>query len=74
MIAVFTKFDALDDKAFESLEEEGVEWDIAVVRAPLRAAADFEKTHLERLINFRFPPKDYLYLRGGDDLHLSSSL
>lgn len=64
VIAIFTKFDALDDKAFDDLEKEGVSWEEAKRQAPLRAVADFEELYLGRLYKRQYPPKGHVYLRG----------
>ena len=64
MIAIFTKFDALDDKAFDDLERAGVSWADAKEQAPFRAAADFDKVHLGRLYERKYPPKGHIFLRG----------
>jgi hypothetical protein len=64
VVAIFTKFDALDDKAFDDLERAGVSFVDAKQQAALRAVADFEKVHLGRLYERRYPPKDHVYLRG----------
>ena len=65
MIAIFTKFDALDDKAYGDLEKEGMPWEEARRQAPVRAVADFEKEHLDSIYHKRkYPPKGHVYLRG----------
>jgi len=64
VIALFTKFDALDDKAYDDLEKEGASWEEARRQAPVRAIADFEKVHLGSLYGRRYPPKGHIYLRG----------
>lgn len=68
VIALFTKFDALDDQAYQHLEAEGASWEDAVAQAPLRAVADFEKLHLEHLYQREYPPQTHLYLRGSEFL------
>ena len=64
VIALFTKFDALDDKAYDVLEKEGVSWEESKKQAPIRAVADFEKVHLGSLYGRKYPPKAHIYLRG----------
>jgi hypothetical protein len=61
---LFTKFDALDDKAYDDLEKGGASWEEAERQAPVRAVADFEKVHLGSLYGKRYPPKGHIYLRG----------
>jgi hypothetical protein len=76
VIALFTKFDALDDKAYDDLEKGGASWEEAKRQAPVRAVTDFEKVHLGSLYRRRYPPKGHVYLRGmilllscGSNLH-----
>jgi hypothetical protein len=64
VIAIFTKFDALDNKAYRALRQEGCSWKVAKTGAPQRAILDFERDHLGILTKLRYPPKDYVYLRG----------
>ena len=76
VIALFTKFDALDDKAYDDLEKEGASWEEAKRQAPVCVTADFEKVHLGNLYGRRYPPKGHIYLWGiilflscGSNLH-----
>ena len=61
---MFTKFDALEDKAYGELEYEGVSHSDAVAQAPARAVANFENKYLHHLYRKRYPPKGHVYLRG----------
>ena len=63
-MAIFTKFDALEDIAYGDLEYEGFSHDDAVARAPTRAMADFEKRHIPELYKQEYPPRGHVYLRG----------
>jgi hypothetical protein len=64
LIVIFTKFDALDDDAFDCLDKEGLPWEDAKQQAPVRAVADFEKVHLRSLYKSKYPPRGHVYLRG----------
>lgn len=67
MVAVLTKFDALDTKAFVELEDpEGdyqLSWEDAQMQAPRHAEANFEP-HLKFMYEKKFPPKGHVLLRG----------
>jgi hypothetical protein len=71
VVAIFTKFDALEDKAYGELDEQGVSHEDAVTQAPARAVADFETNHLPYLYKQKFPPKGHAYLRGDSFIVLS---
>ena len=60
---IFTKFDALEDKAYGDLAKHYPHED-AVAQAPARAVADFENQHLPRVYGLKYPPKGHVYLRG----------
>jgi len=64
VVAIFTKFDALEDKAYGDLEEEGASEEDAVAQAPARAVADFEEMYLPELYRREYPPRGHVYLRG----------
>jgi len=65
VIVVFTKFDALDDEAYEALANEGLLHQDAVMQAPTRAMEDFEKNHKNLpIFKSHYPPKAYVTLRG----------
>lgn len=70
---IFTKFDALYDKAFDDLEKEGVAWVDAKKQAPRRAVINFEAVYLDQLYERKYPPKDHVYLQGTVYLVLISS-
>lgn len=70
VIVIFTKFDALDDVAFNELDHEGVSFKVAKIQTPLRAVTNFEKMYLDRLNNREYPPKGHVYLRGTSILTL----
>jgi hypothetical protein len=61
---IFTRFDALEDKAYGDLEAEDCSHLDAVAQAPARAVADFEAQHLPLVYGQKYTPKGYVYLRG----------
>lgn len=67
MVVVFTKFDALDVRAFDELQDpEGTDklsWEEARILAPNRAVVNFEP-QLKILYQMKFPPKGHVLLRG----------
>jgi hypothetical protein len=71
VIVIFTKFDALDNKAFKALKNEGLSRREAKDQAPERAVSDFEKVNLEVVYNQLYPPRGHVYLRGKSSLHTS---
>ncbi|KAE9387337.1 GTP-binding protein [Gymnopus androsaceus JB14] len=63
VIAIFTKFDALDNKAYRTLIKENISRKDARAQAPRRAVDDFEKSHLDDIYSRQYPPKGHVYLR-----------
>ena len=63
VIAVFTKFDALEKKAYQALRDNNCSWEEAKAQALDHAVAGF-KPHLEGLYKRPYPPKSHAYLRG----------
>ena len=73
MVVIFTKFDALDDLAFQELVDSGVSEEEAVDQAKIYSSKLFERTQiLKKLSTSKFPPKDSAFLRGKRDLNLKS--
>lgn len=64
VIALFTKFDALDNKAYRTLIKENISRKDARSQAPTYAVVDFEKLHLKSVYGMQYPPKSHVYLRG----------
>jgi hypothetical protein len=64
VVAIFTKFDALEDVAYGKLKNEGVAHNGAVEQTADRAVADFERDYLPVLEQMKYPPKGRVYLRG----------
>ena len=71
VVAIFTKFDALEDKAYGELENEGLSHQEVVAQAPGRAVTDFENEHLPYLYGLKYPPGGHVYLRGNAFVFLS---
>ncbi|KAF8800038.1 hypothetical protein BYT27DRAFT_7200510 [Phlegmacium glaucopus] len=63
VVAIFTKFDALEDVAYGKLTKEGIPPADAVKQTADRAVADFEKEYLPIFQELDFPPKGHVYLR-----------
>ncbi|KDQ16357.1 hypothetical protein BOTBODRAFT_31044 [Botryobasidium botryosum FD-172 SS1] len=63
VIAIFTKFDSLDGKAYQELRREGFKHSEAQERAPRRADEQFERVHLNRILGQSYPPKKELRVR-----------
>ena len=64
VVAIFTKFDALEDVAYGKLTSEGIPPADAVKQTADRAVADFEREYLSVFDELKFPPKGRVYLRG----------
>ncbi|KAF7973843.1 hypothetical protein HWV62_14132 [Athelia sp. TMB] len=67
VIAIFTKFDAMDDKAFAELLKQGASDDEARVRAPNHAVAMFDQDIKHFLYETKYPPKGHVLLRDMND-------
>ncbi|KDQ17176.1 hypothetical protein BOTBODRAFT_29989 [Botryobasidium botryosum FD-172 SS1] len=63
VVAIFAKFDSLDSKAFQELRDEGVGFVEAQKRAPRRADESFERDHLSRIFQCKYPPVNELRVR-----------
>lgn len=64
VVAIFTKFDALEDIAYGKLKNEDVPHDDAIKQTADRALVDFERDYLPVLNELKYPPKGRVYLRG----------
>ncbi|KZP05821.1 hypothetical protein FIBSPDRAFT_716362, partial [Athelia psychrophila] len=72
VVVIFTKFDAMDDKAFTELTRSGVSTADAKVQAPGHAAAMFEIGDLkDKLYGMKYPPKHHVLLRDMNHSHAS---
>ncbi|KIM30905.1 hypothetical protein M408DRAFT_65389 [Serendipita vermifera MAFF 305830] len=63
VIAMFTKFDALDNKAFAVLRERRLSRADARKEAPKHAITEFEQHRLNSFYDKTFPPRAHVYLR-----------
>ncbi|KDQ07726.1 hypothetical protein BOTBODRAFT_38624 [Botryobasidium botryosum FD-172 SS1] len=68
VIAIFTKFDALDSAAFSALTAEGVPFEEAQRRAPEHAQAQFDQHVLPLIKEVAHPPRAVVYLRSTSQL------
>ncbi|KZP04557.1 hypothetical protein FIBSPDRAFT_767265, partial [Athelia psychrophila] len=63
VIVIFTKFDAMDDRAFAELTELDKSTDEARVQAPGHAVMMFERDLRGMLYEMKYPPKNHVLLR-----------
>ncbi|KDQ11630.1 hypothetical protein BOTBODRAFT_35289 [Botryobasidium botryosum FD-172 SS1] len=63
VIAIFTKFDALDSVAFSALSTQGVPFEEAQKRAPEHAQANFDHNLLPLIKKVAYPPRAVACLR-----------
>lgn len=64
VIAIFTKFDGLVNKAYGVLKRKGLTRSAAKIQALGHAIVDFENIYLGGIYDYRYPPKSHLYLEG----------
>jgi hypothetical protein len=64
VIVIFTKFDALEYKAFGDLRDENLPIKEARLLAPERAMVKLEEIGRQALNRMRYPPKSHVHLRG----------
>lgn len=64
VVAIFTKFDAMDDKAFAELAKSGRTDDEARVQAPSHAVAIFDRDLRDIVYGMKYPPRSHVLLRG----------
>ncbi|KZP16639.1 hypothetical protein FIBSPDRAFT_920936 [Athelia psychrophila] len=69
VIVLFTKFDAMDDKAFTELTRSGVSMEDAKVQAPSHAVGMFERDLRDVLYGMKYPPKSHVLLRDMNHPH-----
>ncbi|KDQ18437.1 hypothetical protein BOTBODRAFT_511857 [Botryobasidium botryosum FD-172 SS1] len=74
VIAVFTKFDALDSAAFKTLEAGGLSFVEAKQGAPALAEELFKATHLPLIQNQLHPPKGVACLRNMHNNHSNNGI
>src|SRR4051794_19309933 len=63
-VVIFTKMDALDDRAYNELIRQGQSFIDAGRQAPSIAAVRFREYYLNKLDGVRHPPSDIIRLRG----------
>ncbi|KDQ05907.1 hypothetical protein BOTBODRAFT_122131 [Botryobasidium botryosum FD-172 SS1] len=73
VIAIFTKFDALDSVAFSALTAEGVPFEEAQRRAPEHAQTQFDQHVLPLIKEVAHPPRAVVYLRRLDIIQRAAS-
>jgi hypothetical protein len=64
VIAIFTKMDALDKKAFNELKNQGKSFKDAKREAPECAATMFENNYLRKLDEVKYRPSKTVQFRG----------
>jgi hypothetical protein len=64
VIAIFTKMDALEERAFNQLLNEGAEFEEADTKAPSLAKDKFERGYLRPVTNVKNKPAYIVQLRG----------
>ena len=64
VIAIFTKMDALDDKAYNELVNNGVSWEEAEEKVSSVAQDIFERMYLRPLKQVKHQPRAIVRLRG----------
>ena len=74
VILLFTKFDALDARAFKALTPEEKKRQDAHALAQQRSEERFRENELQRFSGFRYPPKDIIYLRSTLSLGLGGTI
>jgi hypothetical protein len=64
VLLIFTKFDALEDKCYNRLRDEGKSHEEASIQVPGLAREIFQKEYLPRVLGAKFPPKAHICLKG----------
>jgi hypothetical protein len=64
VVLIFTKFDALEDKCYSELRQQGKSHQEAKDELPELANKIFQNEYLSRIKNTEFPPKTYVCLAG----------
>jgi hypothetical protein len=60
---IFTKFDALEDKCYSKLRDQGKSHQEAENEVPELANKVFQDEYLSRILDAEFPPKAYVCLK-----------
>ena len=64
VVAVFTKMDALDSKAWNELVGRNMSREEAKQRAPEQSLSIVKSQYVSELLAMRYPPKGSVYMRG----------
>ena len=64
VVLIFTKFEALEDKCYSKLRDQGKGHQEAKNELPELANKIFRNEYLSRIQNTEFPPKTYVCLAG----------
>ena len=64
VVLIFTKFDALADKCYNRLRDQGKDHQEAESEVPELANKVFQDEYLSRVLDTKFPPKTYVCLAG----------
>ena len=64
VVAVFTKMDALDSKAWNELVSRNMSREEAKQRAPEQSLSIVKSQYVRELLAMRYPPKGSVYMRG----------
>jgi hypothetical protein len=64
VVAVFTKMDALDSKAWNELVGQNISREEAKQRAPEQSLSIVKSQYMSELLAMRYPPKGSVYMRG----------
>jgi GTP-binding protein EngB required for normal cell division len=64
VVAVFTKMDALDSKAWNELVGQNMSREEAKQRAPEQSLSIVKSQYMSELLTMRYPPKGGVYMRG----------
>ena len=64
VVLIFTKFDALKDKCYSKLRDQGKSHQEAKNEVPGLANKTFQDEYLSCIENTEFPPKTYVCLEG----------
>jgi hypothetical protein len=64
VVLIFTKFDALEDKCYSKLREQGKSYEEASIQLPEVVKSTFQNEYLACVLGAKFPPKTHVCLAG----------
>jgi hypothetical protein len=64
VVAVFTKLDALDSKAWNELVGQNMSREEAKQQAPEQSLSIVKSQYMSELLTMQYPPKGSVYMRG----------